>query len=165
MRRGAELKAGAKGKAPAKKKKADEGNDDDKPDKIVRRELQQVFTNGTIVDGNFLTTDESNHCVAIKVSLLVEESMDEGELTWFQEYSPDLSEPSSFGICILDASTGEFNLVAFEDDVCRTRLETMFRQIRPKELVHAKVSMTPLGTEPRLTSAGESDRHNYPDAS
>lgn len=68
MRRGAEQKAGSEGKAPAKKKKSDEGDDDDKPDKIVRRELKQVFTNGTIVDGNFLTTDESNHCVAIKVS-------------------------------------------------------------------------------------------------
>lgn len=46
---------------------------------------------------------------------------------------------SSFGICVLDASTGEFNLTVFDDDICRTRLETMFRQIRPKELVHAKV--------------------------
>lgn len=41
----------------------------------------------------------------------------------------------------MDASTGEFNLTAFDDDVCRTRLETMFRQIRPKELVFAKVSL------------------------
>jgi len=37
-------------------------------DKIVRRELAQVFTNGTIVDPTYLTTDEANHCVAIKVS-------------------------------------------------------------------------------------------------
>jgi DNA mismatch repair protein MSH6 len=36
-------------------------------DKIVRRELAQVFTNGTIVDSTYLTTDEANHCVAIKV--------------------------------------------------------------------------------------------------
>ena len=48
-----------------------------------------------------------------------------------------------YGICILDASTGEFNLSAFEDDVCNTRLETMFRQIRPKELLHAKVIYSP----------------------
>ena len=34
---------------------------------IVRRELRNVFTNGTIVDGTFLTSDEANHCVAIKV--------------------------------------------------------------------------------------------------
>lgn len=42
----------------------------------------------------------------------------------------------------MDASTGEFNLTAFEDDVCRTRLETMFRQIRPKELVFAKGNLS-----------------------
>jgi DNA mismatch repair protein MSH6 len=36
-------------------------------DKIVKRELHQVFTNGTIVDPTYLTTDEANHCVAIKV--------------------------------------------------------------------------------------------------
>ena len=35
--------------------------------KIVHRELAQVFTNGTIVDGTYLTSDEANHCVAIKV--------------------------------------------------------------------------------------------------
>jgi hypothetical protein len=39
----------------------------DKSAKIVRRELAQVFTNGTIVDGTYLTSDEANHCVAIKV--------------------------------------------------------------------------------------------------
>ena len=40
----------------------------------------------------------------------------------------------------MDASTGEFNLSAFSDDVVYTRLETFFRQIRPKELLHPKVS-------------------------
>lgn len=38
-----------------------------KQDKIVKRELRQVFTNGTIVDGAYLSSDEANHCVAIKV--------------------------------------------------------------------------------------------------
>ena len=36
-------------------------------DKIVNRELKQVFTNGTIVDGDYLTTDDANHCVSVKV--------------------------------------------------------------------------------------------------
>ncbi|EJT46755.1 DNA mismatch repair-related protein [Trichosporon asahii var. asahii CBS 2479] len=91
---------------------------------IVRRELAQVFTNGTIVDGTYLTTDEANHCVSIKESSL----------------GPNL--PSSFGICVMDASTGSFSLTAFEDDICCTRLETMFRQIRPKELVFAKGNLS-----------------------
>lgn len=42
----------------------------------------------------------------------------------------------------MDASTGEFNMSAFEDDIVRTRLETMFRQIRPKELVFAKGNLS-----------------------
>jgi DNA mismatch repair protein MSH6 len=36
---------------------------------IVHRELTQVFTNGTIVDGIYLTSDDPNLCVAIKVGL------------------------------------------------------------------------------------------------
>jgi DNA mismatch repair protein MSH6 len=108
---GAEMRGKAEGKGPSNAKE----------DKIVRRELAQVFTNGTIVDSTYLTTDEANHCVAIK------------------EMATS-SSTSAFGVCVMDASTGEFGLSAFDDDVCRTRLETMFRQIRPKEILHAKVS-------------------------
>ena len=88
---------------------------------IVRRELGRVFTNGTIVDGEYLSTHDANHCVSIK------------------EFSPGPNEPSTFGVCIVDASTGEFQLSFFQDDIIRTRLETLFRQIRPKELICAKV--------------------------
>lgn len=91
---------------------------------IVRRELGRVFTNGTIVDGEYLSTHDANHCVSIK------------------ELSPGPNEPSTFGVCIVDASTGEFQLSHFQDDIIRTRLETLFRQIRPKELICAKVNLT-----------------------
>ncbi|WRT63564.1 uncharacterized protein IL334_000469 [Kwoniella shivajii] len=95
-----------------------------KPDKLVNRELRQVFTNGTIVDGTYLSSDDANHCIAIK------------------EFPNELTGNSAYGVCIMDASTGAFELSAFEDDVCRTRLETMFRQLRPKELVHAKGNLS-----------------------
>ncbi|WWC57859.1 uncharacterized protein I303_100394 [Kwoniella dejecticola CBS 10117] len=91
---------------------------------IVNRELRHVFTNGTIVNGTFLSSDEANHCVAIK------------------EFVSEVDDTSAFGVCIMDASTGSFELSAFEDDICRTKLETMFRQIRPKELVHAKGNLS-----------------------
>ncbi|XAO26442.1 hypothetical protein I312_105279 [Cryptococcus bacillisporus CA1280] len=91
---------------------------------IVRRELARVFTNGTIVDGGYLNSDDPNHLVSIK------------------ESSGSPEGTSSFGICTADASTGEFSISYFEDDVCRTRLETMFRQIRPKELIHAKGNLS-----------------------
>lgn len=48
-------------------------------------------------------------------------------------------ETNSFGICILDSATSQFDLSAFSDDVCRTRLETVIRQLRPKEIVYTKV--------------------------
>jgi hypothetical protein len=41
-------------------------------DKIVRRELASVFTNGTVVDPAFLAGDEASHCVAIKASVLLD---------------------------------------------------------------------------------------------
>ncbi|KAK8845368.1 hypothetical protein IAR55_006081 [Kwoniella newhampshirensis] len=91
---------------------------------IVRRELAQVFTNGTIVDGTYLNSDEANHCVAIKESV------------------SDSDGLSSFGVCVMDASTGEFSLSAFHDDICRTRLETLFRQVRPRELLHARGNLS-----------------------
>jgi DNA mismatch repair protein MSH6 len=101
----------------------DAGN---KGKEIVRRELGRVFTNGTIVDGEYLSTHEANWCVAIK------------------ELSRGPNEPSIYGLCITDTSIGEFRISYFQDDIIRTQLETMFRQIRPKELLAAKVSQNPL---------------------
>jgi DNA mismatch repair protein MSH6 len=103
----------------------DAGN---KGKEIVRRELGRVFTNGTIVDGEYLSSHDANHCVSIK------------------EFSPSTHEPSVFGICIMDASTGEFQLSYLQDDIIRTRLETLFRQIRPKELICAKVGPSVKGS-------------------
>ncbi len=40
-------------------------------DKIVRRELASVLTNGTVVDSAFLSGDEASHCLAIKVSVSI----------------------------------------------------------------------------------------------
>ncbi|CAE6431730.1 unnamed protein product [Rhizoctonia solani] len=89
-------------------------------DKIVRRELNKVLTNGTLVDPELLQDEQAGHCVSIR------ETEEEGE----------------FGICVLDASTGEFNLSSFKDDIVRTKLETIVRQIRPKELVYSKGNLS-----------------------
>lgn len=92
-------------------------------DKIVRRELNKVYTNGTLVDEALLTDDQAGHCVSIR---------EEGE-------EDPKTGKQKFGLCVLDSSTSEFNLSAFEDDVCRTKLETMARQLRPKEVIFTKV--------------------------
>lgn len=43
---------------------------------------------------------------------------------------------------MLDASTAEFSLSTFADDTCRTSIETLIRQLRPKELIHEKGNLS-----------------------
>ena len=83
------------------------------------RELNKVYTNGTLVDEELLTDEQAGHCVSIR------ETEEDGKC--------------SFGICVLDCATSEFNVSSFDDDVVRTRLETMMRQLRPKEVIFTKV--------------------------
>ncbi|KAF9528358.1 muts domain V-domain-containing protein [Crepidotus variabilis] len=120
MRMAAE-KADVKGKVKAKAPAAD---------KIVRRELNKVYTVGTLVEEAFLTDEQAGHCVAIC------------ESTFIAEDGTERDSERKFGICILDCSTSEFNLSFFEDDVCRTKLETLLRQIRPKELLFKNGSLS-----------------------
>ncbi|KAK4055994.1 DNA mismatch repair protein msh6 [Microbotryomycetes sp. JL221] len=91
---------------------------------IVRRELKSVLTTGTIVDGALLTDDLANHCVSIK------------------EFTPDAASAPTFGVCVLDAATAQFQLSSFTDDACRTQVETLIRQLKPKELIHEKGNLS-----------------------
>ncbi|BGP39629.1 DNA mismatch repair protein msh6 [Rhodotorula kratochvilovae] len=126
---GAEIRNKDDKKAGAKGKGAKQANGKE----IVRRELKSVLTTGTIVDGTMLTDDMSNHCVAIKAPLTPSAP---------QEDTPTPTSPPSFGICVLDASTAEFSLSSFTDDACRTQLETLVRQLKPKELIHQKGNLS-----------------------
>lgn len=83
-----------------------------------------MLTNGTVVDEAFLTEEEASHCVAIR----------EGR-------SADGSKVS-YGVCVLDAATGQFELSSWDDDNVATRLETLTRQLRIKELLHEKGNLT-----------------------
>ncbi|VDB88830.1 unnamed protein product [Peniophora sp. CBMAI 1063] len=119
---GAEMRVAAnKGKGAVKEDKG--------KDKIVRRELNKVYTNGTLVDEALLTDEQAGHCISI-----TESTPEGGE-------SEDI-----FGLCVLDSATSEFNLSVFTDDVCRTRLETTLRQLRPKEIVFTKGNLSPFTT-------------------
>ncbi|KAG8830562.1 DNA mismatch repair protein msh6 [Serendipita sp. 399] len=86
---------------------------------LVKRVLNKVFTNGTLTDGEYLNDDEAGHCISIR---------EEGD--------------NKFGLAILDSSTSEFKLTSFEDDACRTKLETLLRQLRPKELITSKGNLS-----------------------
>ncbi|SNX84862.1 related to MSH6 - DNA mismatch repair protein [Melanopsichium pennsylvanicum] len=91
---------------------------------IVNRELRHVLTSGTIVDASSLPDDLNSYCVSIK------ESATAGR------------NGPVFGVCTLDAATAEFNLTEFEDDESRTRLETLLRSLRLKEVLHEKAGLT-----------------------
>lgn len=91
-----------------------------KADKIIRRELTSVLTAGTLVDAGLLTNELGTYCMCIK------------------EQCGDESLPPTFGISFVDTATAEFNLVHFEDDVHRTKFETLIMQIKPRELVTEK---------------------------
>ncbi|WFD30444.1 DNA mismatch repair protein msh6 [Malassezia sp. CBS 17886] len=90
---------------------------------IVRRELRDVVTSGTIVDDAVLADDLNSYCVSIKEVARA-------------------GCPPRFGICTLDASTAEFRLCAFDDDAALTRLETLLRALRTKEVLHEKGAMS-----------------------
>ncbi|KAH8084332.1 DNA mismatch repair protein Msh6 [Cristinia sonorae] len=110
----------------------------DTGDKIVRRVLNKVYTNGTLVDEALLLDEQAGHCVSIR---------EDGE--------EDKDGSGAFGICVLDSSTSEFNMSSFEDDVCRTKMETMMRQLRPKEIIFTKGNLSVSTT--RLLKAVLSD--------
>ncbi|KAI6019884.1 muts domain V-domain-containing protein [Pisolithus orientalis] len=92
-------------------------------EKIVRRELNKVYTNGTLVDEELLTDEHAGHCISIR------------------EDSSGL-QGCNFGICVLDSATSQFDLSAFDDDVCLTKLDTLFRQLRPKEVIFTKGNLS-----------------------
>ncbi|KAG2059752.1 DNA mismatch repair protein Msh6 [Suillus hirtellus] len=93
-------------------------------EKIVRRELNKVYTNGTLVDEDLLTDEQAGHCISLRESADGKDGM------------------SSFGVCVLDSATSQFSLSSFEDDVCTTKLETMMRQLRPKEVIFTKGNLS-----------------------
>lgn len=72
-----------------------------------------------------ITDDEAGHCISIR------------------EIDSSDGSQNTFGICVLDCSTSQFDLTVFEDDICRTKLETLIRQIRPKEMLFMKVLILP----------------------
>jgi DNA mismatch repair protein MSH6 len=105
-----------KGKTGGKKKPEPK-----EKEKIVRRELHKVYTNGTLIDGEMLHDDQAGHCISIR-----EEELNGGS-------------NNVFGVCVLDCATSQFDLSVFQDDICRTKLETLLRQVRPKEILFTKV--------------------------
>lgn len=92
-------------------------------DKVVKREICQVSTRGTRVYTPLdveASTPNSNYLLA-----LVEKcNLD--------------SSTSSFGVCFIDTTIGEFHLGQFDDDRCNSRLLTLLAHHPP---VHVRIKL------------------------
>eukprot|EP01134_Creolimax_fragrantissima_P008209 CFRG8209T1 len=84
---------------------------------IIHRSLSYILTAGTLT-GDMVVGDAATFIMAVK-----------------ETYTLD---GASYGIVFCDASTGEFSLVNFKDDLSRTLFETLVVQIRPREIVLEK---------------------------
>ncbi|EGO03735.1 hypothetical protein SERLA73DRAFT_119383 [Serpula lacrymans var. lacrymans S7.3] len=120
----AETALGAEMRMAADKTKGKPSADKGKEKIHIRRELNKVYTNGTLVDEDLLTDEQAGHCISIR------------------EDTSDVKKGSSFGLCVLDSATSQFDLSAFDDDVCMTKLETMMRQLRPEEVIFTKGNLS-----------------------
>ncbi|KXS11873.1 DNA mismatch repair protein Msh6 [Gonapodya prolifera JEL478] len=91
-----------------------------KADSIIKRELTQVLTSGTLTDPTLLTSDMATYCMSIK------------------EFVQDDENCPTFGVVFVDCATAQFNLAHFSDDVTRSTLETLLTQVQPKEIIFEK---------------------------
>ncbi|KAK0613706.1 muts domain V-domain-containing protein [Immersiella caudata] len=102
-----------------------------KEEKIIRRELGCVLTNGTLVDEAMLHDDMATFCAAIK-----ESTGDDGQ--------------PAFGIAFVDTATAQFYLAQLPDDADLTKFETFAVQSSPRELILERTS--------KLSSSGMSTK-------
>jgi len=73
-------------------------------------ELNKVYTNGTLVNGDLLIYNEAGHCISIRED----------------------AEANAFGLRVLDSATSQLDLNEFEDDISRTKLEKIMHQLGPQ---------------------------------
>ena len=102
-----------------------ESSDINKKEKIIKRSLNCVLTNGTLSDLALVTQDQSCYCVSLK------------EKSNFDE--TDYTMTYNFSLVCLDASTSSFRFYEFDDDSNRSKLQTLASQIDIKELLFEKV--------------------------
>ncbi|CAL1689622.1 unnamed protein product [Lasius platythorax] len=94
-----------------------------KYDKVVKREICQISTRGTRVYTPLdveASTPNSNYLLSLV------ERRNPGWTT------------SSFGVCFIDTTIGEFNLSQFDDDYCNSRLLTLLAHYPPIHVIYER---------------------------
>jgi DNA mismatch repair protein MSH6 len=122
-----------------KSKASSVAGSEDNNTKIVRRDLRSIMTAGTIVDSECLQDDMPSYCISIKE--VVHDDATSGQsasgLTGGDD-EESMRAKITFGVCILDAGVAKFDLHQIDDDVTRTKFETMLRSLRIKEVLYEK---------------------------
>eukprot|EP01102_Stenamoeba_stenopodia_P007828 TRINITY_DN2212_c0_g1_i3.p1 TRINITY_DN2212_c0_g1~~TRINITY_DN2212_c0_g1_i3.p1 ORF type:complete len:1014 (+),score=190.06 TRINITY_DN2212_c0_g1_i3:250-3291(+) len=95
-----------------------------KKDDVIQRGVAMILTPATLTDPSLLQDQNATYLLAIK-----EEPN--------SKRSPSGSD-CIVGICFVDTAVGEFNVGEFEDDVQRSRLETLLLQTKPKHILYEK---------------------------
>ncbi|XP_050450854.1 probable DNA mismatch repair protein Msh6 [Cataglyphis hispanica] len=96
-------------------------------DKVVKREICQISTRGTRVYTPLdveASTPNSNYLLSLV------EKCDPGQTT------------SSFGVCFIDTTIGEFNLSQFDDDYCNSRLLTLLAHHPPVHIIYERGNLS-----------------------
>lgn len=94
-------------------------------DKVVKREICQISTRGTRV---YTPLDVEASSPNSNYLLSLVEKCNPGQTT------------SSFGVCFIDTTIGEFNLSQFDDDYCNSRLLTLLAHHPPMHVWHIIMS-------------------------
>lgn len=98
-----------------------------KEEKIIKRELLSILTGGTLTDLDMISDDMATYCLSINEEVV--------------------NDHRVFGVAFVDTSTGELNMIEFEDDMECTKLDTLITQVRPKEVLCAKGNLCPIATK------------------
>jgi len=138
----------------ALKKSMNARNSKSKEEKVIKRELSQVLTAGTLVDSGFLTNDMSAFCMSIKEELQPIKGVSESYMV-----TEDRSPPK-FGVCIVDTTTATFKFSSFVDDIDRTRFETLLIQYKPKEIVIERGGLSQRTVQMLKRIVGNKDQWN-----
>lgn len=87
-----------------------------KADKIIKRELSCILTAGTVTEPSMIGSDAASYFLVLKEMAIGDDRV-------------------HFGVVLIDAAGGQFQLCDFYDDSSRTLLETLLMQVQPKEIL------------------------------
>ncbi|WOK94006.1 DNA mismatch repair protein MSH6 [Canna indica] len=102
-------------------------------DKVVKREICALVTQGTLTEGeSLLTNPDSSYMLSI--------------MEHCQNNGVDGKGDVAIGLCVVDVSTSMFMVGQFEDDLERSSLRAILSELRPIEIIKPSKVLTS-GTE------------------